>query len=130
MNLTREQKAELNELSKYVFGSTSKWKKLMEKGQLTAVTEEVTEYVPNETDPDAEGTTRKVQVPVKVGNSPLSTVKRYSYEEVKEYLLTLKSKKDELMEKIRQHQEEQRKKQEQEALQKKVQEELGGSALA
>jgi hypothetical protein len=66
MNITREQRKELDALSKAVYGTSSKWKKLLDKGYLETLTEEKEETVPGQTNEDGTvtaPTVRKVQVP-------------------------------------------------------------------
>jgi hypothetical protein len=63
MDITKAQRIELNTLSKFVFGTASKWQKLVDKGYDEVITEEVEETVPAEKEGD-EPTVRKVKVPV------------------------------------------------------------------
>jgi len=83
----RKTRLELNALSKDVFGVSSKWQKLVEKGYLEEVTEEVTETVPAEKEGDAP-TTKTVRVPVLTASGgKQSVLKRYIVESVREFLL-------------------------------------------
>src|SRR5579859_7420625 len=123
MQVSRQVKEELNALSKEVFGSTSRWQKLINNGHPELITEEVTEFVPGPTDDDP-GMERKVQVPVKNPNGTYrSTLKRYTVESVREYMLERKKQLDEIKARIKQHQEEQKAKQELENRKKQLQEE-------
>lgn len=63
MEISRAERKELDLLSKDVFGSSSRWQKLVGKGYEVMVTEEVEETVPPEKEGD-EPTKRKVQAPV------------------------------------------------------------------
>jgi hypothetical protein len=120
--LTRSERELLNNVSKEVFGSSSRWQKLVNNGVARVVTEEVTELVPNETDPEGEPTERKVQVPVKTGNGALqSTIKRYTVSEVLALMIELKQRRDAHLAKVKEAQEKA-------ALEKKLQEEVSGSA--
>lgn len=123
---TRE---ELNALSKELFGTSSKWQKLLNSGYSEVVTEEVTEYVPGEKDGD-EGITRTVRVPVKrADGAPQSVVKRHTVESVKAYMLDRKEAMEKFKAMLQKQQDEQKAKKEQEDANRKAHEELSGSAL-
>ena len=90
-DLTKDEKVELGALSREVFGSSSKWLKMIDKGVTELVTEEVTEFVPS-ADEDGEGTTRQVNVPVKAKNGALQyRIKRHTVDSIKSNMLTLKA---------------------------------------
>lgn len=126
--ISKELKEELKALSKELFGSSSKYQKLLDHGTSELVTEEVTEYVPGETDED-EGFTRQVKVPVKRNGMNIHTIKRVTPEELKLLLLEMKAQKDAFMEQMKKIQEEARVKKETEEQQKKIAQELSGSAI-
>jgi hypothetical protein len=128
-DLTREERDELNALSKEVFGSKSKWQKLINQGYAKLLTEEVTEFVPGEKEED-EGTTRKVQVPTRrQDGARQSTTVRYTVESIKEYMLQRKEMIDNFKAQIKKQQEDAKAKKELEEQALKVHEELHGSAL-
>lgn len=128
MNITRQEREELNALSKEVFGVSSKWQKLVNKGYSKLITEETTEYVPGATDND-EGTTRKVQVPVKrKDGAHQSTTQHHTLASVRQYMLERKEMLEKIRAEMKRQQDEKKAKEEQERLAKKVHEELQGSA--
>lgn len=127
--LTRTERDELNALSKEVFGSTSRWQKLINSGYPKLLTEKVTELVPA-TEEGKEDTTREVDVPVKRANGTYQSVlTRYTVDGIREYMLERKKQLDLIRAEIKKRQEEAKVKQEQEKLALKVHEELQGSAL-
>lgn len=122
-----QTRQELNALSKEVFGSSSRWQKLVNNGVAKLVTEEVTELVPGETD-DAPSTERKVQIPVKLNGMLHSVVQHHTVESVRELMVELKQKRDEYLAARKKAQEEEQAKKQAEALAKQVHEDLAGSA--
>lgn len=127
--LTSEEKSELKALSQEVFGASSRWQKLVDRGYTELVTETTTEFVPGEKEGD-EGTTREVQVPVKTANGAHQYVtKRHTVDSIRDYMLERKAKLDEIRAEIKRQQDEARAKKEQEALVQKVHQELQGSAI-
>ena len=88
--INRELKEQLKSLSMELFGSSSRWVKLLENGSLQLVTEEVTEYVPSEKDGE-DGTTRQVKVPMLHEGMKVSRIERLSPEKLTEELLKLKT---------------------------------------
>lgn len=126
--LTRAQREELKALSLEVFGSSSKYSKLLNEGHSELVTEEIDEIVPGEN--GAPDTVKQVKVPVKRADGALQyVIKRYTYESVKELMLELKKKKEEFEAMVKKMNEEQAAKQAQAKLEKEVQEAAGGSTL-
>lgn len=108
MKLNYQEKQELNKLSKEIFGSSSRWTKLVDKGYRQVITEEVTEYVPAED--GGEGTTRTVKVPVKTKSGAFQyQYNRYTPESMKVYLLQLKSQLDEYIDAVKKQKEAQEK---------------------
>lgn len=124
----RKTRNELDTLSKDVFGSSSRWQKLVTKGYTEQVTEEVTETVPS----DKEGeppTTKQVSVPVKTAFGAFQSVTKYhTIESVKEFLLEQKAKLDSIRAQIAKQREEALAKQKAEEDAKKLHEENSGSA--
>ena len=78
MEITKVERKELDILSKDVFGSSSRWQKLIGKGYDDPVTEEIEETVPSEKEGE-EPTKRTVRVTVKANGSDKSVkyVRKY-----------------------------------------------------
>jgi hypothetical protein len=114
-------------LSKEIFGSESRYKKLFEYDHV--LTQKVKETVPGENgQPDTE---REVEVPIyaKGTKNVKQSVRKYrSVEEVFQLLLDFKAKRDAFIAQMKQQQEEAKAKAEQDAKLRKVQDELAGSA--
>ncbi len=127
--LTRDERQALNDLSKEVYGASSRWQKLVNDGFTQLVTEEVTEYVPNAEDESKEGTTSKANVPVLYKGLKHSVQTRYTVDEVRAIMLDRKTKLNEIKAMFKKQQDDAREKKEQEHLASQVQAELGGSAL-
>lgn len=124
----RKTRLELNALSKDVFGVSSKWQKLVEKGYLEEVTEEVTETVPAEKEGDAP-TTKTVRVPVLTASGgKQSVLKRYTVDSVREFLLERQKSLNILRALLKKQHEEKLAKAKEEAEAKKLNAEHGGSA--
>jgi len=89
--MDRKTRDELNSLSKQVFGTSSRWQKLVNDGFQEVITEDVTEQVPQD-----DGTTveRVVKVPKKVNGAVQSVTKRYTVEGVMQLMLDLKKRQD------------------------------------
>lgn len=133
--ISKKERKELDELSKNVFGSSSRWQKLMGKGYTELVTKEVVETVPPEKEGD-EPTTKTVQVPVKtefgadqyvVKYHTVESVKKYM-EEQKELLENIRSQIQKLQEDQIKLQEEQKKQEQNEKIAKEINKQMGGSA--
>jgi CRISPR/Cas system CMR subunit Cmr4 (Cas7 group RAMP superfamily) len=127
--MDRKVKEELNALSAEVFGSSSRWAKLVDKGYTEIVTEEKEETTPIDSEGKG-GEVVKVRVPVKTASGAVQYVtKRHTIESVRELMLDMKAKRDAYIAALTKAKEEEAAKKAQEALQKKVNEELMGSAL-
>jgi hypothetical protein len=106
MFIEREVREELNELSKFVYGVSSKWQSILDHGFKELVTETKTETVPGENgEPD---TTKEIKVAVLKNGVNQYRIKRYSLEEVKVLLLVGKAQREAM---IARYQEMQRQKQ-------------------
>lgn len=127
MDIPRSTREELGTLSKEIFGSTSRWQKILDKGTLELVTETVTEEVPGEN--GAEPTKKETQVPVLMNGTKQFTVKRYTLDTLKGYLLELKAKREAFLAMIKKQEEEKKAQEEKAKFEKKIQETFGGSAL-
>jgi len=137
---TLEETAELEALSKEVFGSTSHYKTILKKGTTELVTENVTEYVPAVLDADGKEVTpeetRVVQVPVKYRSpkrgltniNQLRTVK-HTVESVKDLMLERKKQQDAFRAMMAKMEADKKEAAEKERLNKLVQEKLSGSAI-
>ncbi len=91
--LTRNERKELDALSKEIFGSSNRWKKLIEKGYSELVTRTVQEVVPGEEGKEA--TTREVKVPVLTeSGGRQSRVKYHTVESIQAFMLDMKAKLD------------------------------------
>jgi hypothetical protein len=97
--MKKAERKEIDLLSKHVFGSASRWQKLVGKGYNELVSEEVEETVPPEKEGD-EPTTQKVRKPV-LKNDTLQYVKKFhTVDSVLEYMVEEKKKLDVLREEI------------------------------
>jgi hypothetical protein len=112
MEINRLTRVALNHLSKEVFGTESRWQKLVDKGYSELITEEVNETVPAEKEGD-ESTTRKIRVPVLNKFGAKQFVKKYhTVESVMEFMQAQQKQLAELKAKFLAMQEEQKKKKE------------------
>lgn len=128
MFIDREEREELNKLSKEVFGSASKWQKFLNNGLKELTQRTVVEVVPGEN--GAPDTTKQVKVPVLTPNGVKQYhIKHFTLETMKEWLLELKTKRDEFMAMIKKQQDEEKAKKEADELAKKINEDIGGSAI-
>jgi hypothetical protein len=127
MMYPREVTDRLNKLSKEVFGASSRWKKLVEKGYVKQVTEELDDIVPGENgEPD---TVKKVQVASRRADGAyLNTLERHTLASVEEYMLDLKKKRDEFLAMIEKQRQEQEAKRRQAELEQQVHREVSGAA--
>lgn len=126
--IDRMTRLELNALSKDVFGTSSRWQKMVDKGYKEQVTEEVTETVPAEKEGDAP-TTRQVWVPVKnSGGSFMYVIKRHTVETVLAYMVEQKIKLDALRDQIKKQYEAKLAEQKATEEAKKLNQEFSGSA--
>jgi len=124
---TREQRDQMKALSMEIFGASSKWQKLYKFDE--TLTEMVTETIPGVD--GAEDTTKEVKVPLYVPGTKVKQIKRQyrSTQEVLELLLMFKAKRDEYIANMKKMQQEALAKRLADEKAKKLQEELGGSAL-
>lgn len=122
---TREQRVQLKALSQEIFGKSSRYQKLYEYDEV--LTKTVTETVPGvDGAPDKEETK---EVPVLFNGSKQSRRRYRSTSEVLDLMVNFKAKRDEFLAQMKQQQEEAKKRKEEAEALKKVQDELGGSAL-
>lgn len=93
MNLTKNQRNLLNQLSKDVFGSSSRWQKFIEKGVKQVVTEEKEETIPAEEGKEA--TTRKISVPkLNDKGQTVTHIIHHTPESILEIMMEFKKQKD------------------------------------
>lgn len=107
---TRETINELNMLSKEVFGSSSKWKKMVEKGVPELITEDTSRF--NEKGEKEVVKTPKMFVGPNGGELYQSSLNRYTVESVKEFMLGVLVKRKSFEESIKKQKEENLAKQE------------------
>ena len=94
----RETINELNALSKTVFGSSSKWRKMVEKG----VRELVQEDSKRLTIKDGKEATETVKTTVLYKDHiPLNTLNRYTVESVRKFMLTVLDRRAQMQEAIK-----------------------------
>lgn len=126
--LSRAQREELKELSKEVFGASSRYAKLMSTGYHEMVTEEISEIVPGEDGkPDTE---RMVKVPVKTASGALQYVQKYhTADSVMAYMIQCKVILDKFKADMAKKQADEAAAKAQEEANKKTHEELSGSAV-
>lgn len=128
MNLDYKTKQELNALSKEVFGSSSRWQKLVNSGFADLVTEEVEEVVPADENGE-KGGVELVQKPVlNASGLTQSVTTRHTVESVRELMLRLKASRDAYFARLKALQEARKAEEEQAALAKKLNDQVGGSA--
>jgi hypothetical protein len=116
MDIPYAIRKELNELSKDLFGVSSRWQKMV-KGTQELVTKKVKETVPGEN--GAPDTEREFEVPHLLDGAKQYRTKSMTFEQVKEFMLTLKKGRDEQMAKMKAAREAQE-------LAKKIQEQAAG----
>jgi hypothetical protein len=128
MQISYTDRKELDTLSKNVFGVSSRWQKLIEKGHPELVVEDKTETVPPAKEGD-EPTTRVVKVPVlsKTGAKQY-TIKRYTLETVKDHMLECEKQLAVIREQIKKMEEEKKNQEENEKRIEGIHELLAGSA--
>ena len=96
----REVINEMNELSKEIFGTTSKWRKILEKGQVVMMTEEETLYNPEAKEGEPEFTKRLIPAlhhGPKGGKLIKHETKYYTVDELKAELVKIKTQKAEIV---------------------------------
>lgn len=127
-HLTREQREEFKALSKEVFGSSSRYEKLMIRGYDELITEEISEIVPGEDGkPDTE---RMVKVPVKRADGALQYAKKYhTADSVMAYMKQCKITLDLFKAQMAAKEANEKAAKEQEEANKQAHQELGGSAV-
>lgn len=127
MEISKNIRKELNSLSKEIFGTSSRWQKLVDKGYEELLTEDHEEVVPPAKEGDAP-TTNLIKKPVLNSFGAKRIVRKYhTVDSVKEYMLEQKKRIDEVKAKIAKAREEMRTKLEAEKQAKKVNEEFAGS---
>jgi len=104
---SRETINELNQLSKDVYGASSKWRKLVERGEVRLLTEEEVQYDSEAN--NGEGERKNITVPViyhgpNGGKLRQSYMHRYDEKTVKEHMLNIKDQRDKFMEMIKKQQ--------------------------
>lgn len=127
-NETREQREQLKALSTEVFGKSSRYQKLYEYDHVK--THKIKETVPGEN--GAPDTEVEKEVPLMAAGTTKvrQSVRKYrTTEEVLQLMLDFKAKRDEYLAQVKKAQDEQKAKKEADEQARKIQEQLGGSAL-
>lgn len=126
-SLSREERQELNALSKEVFGATSKWLKYINQGHPVKATTTVKESVPQ--DDGTEKLVEKQVAKLLPHGAEYRIMKYYTISEVKAMMLDLKEKITAFKEMLKQQEVERQAKETAAKLAKAVQSQAGGSAL-
>lgn len=127
--IARKDREELNALSKDVFGTSSRWQKLVDKGYLELLQEEKEEEVPAEKEGEAP-TTRKVTVPIlNEAGQKQHVVKRHTFQSVKEFMLQQKTQLDTIRQMIKDQNEQAQAKERAEAKAQELHQQVSGSAI-
>lgn len=127
MDIPRELRMELNQLSKDIFGVPSKWQKILKNGSQQVLTRKSKETVPGVD--GAEDTVKEVDVPVLTPHGAKQIItKHYTLEEVHQLLLTYKGQIDTIRAEMKKQQDEKAAKEAEERAIKAVQEAATGSA--
>ncbi len=94
----REVINELNALSKEIFGSTSKWKKMIEKGVPELVEENTKKLTMNGTKEEYETVKTPVLYNGPSGNAEFHqhVLKRYTVDEVREFMLMVRDRREQM----------------------------------
>lgn len=126
--IARKEREELNGLSKDVFGTSSRWQKLVNQGYVELLSREVQETIPAEKEGEA-AVVRKVSVPVlsQTGAKQYVT-KHHTVESVREFLVAQKAQLDSLRQQFKEQQESALAKEKAEAQAKELHRTLSGSA--
>lgn len=123
MYIDRKTKEELNALSKSVFGTTSKWRKMMELGVSEIVQEDTKKLVVK----DGKEEYETIKTPVMHKDQlVVNRLKRYTIDEVREFMLMVKDRQEQFREAMKRVEEEQKAKA---AAKQTVAEEASGSAV-
>lgn len=128
MDIDYATKEEMKALSKEVFGSSSRWQTMLKKGYSEVVTRTVTEEIPGEN--GAEPTVKETKVPVLTeSGGRQSRHKNHTVESLKALMFAYKVQRDAFLAEHKRKQEEEAAKKAQAELDKKITEEVSGSAL-
>lgn len=122
MNLSRKDREELNSLSKEVFGTSSRWQKLVDQGYMKPLTKKVSETVPGAKEGDPATETEIEVLDTREDGAVQMTTARHTLESIKEYMLSRKKQFDLIRAEMK-------RKKDQEELAKRVHSELNGSAI-
>jgi hypothetical protein len=128
MYLSKEERDELSDLSKEVFGTRSRWQKMITQGYMDVVMRKVQEIVPGVDGADPTIKTTEVPALTEFGAKQIVT-KFHTVDSIREHMLTLKRQREEIVAAIKSSNEEIKAKQDQEQLMKNIQDQATGSAL-
>lgn len=99
---SREVINELNALSKEIFGSTSKWKKMIELGVPELIQEDTKKLTVVDGKQETETVkTPKMHVGLNGGELHQHTLRRYTVDEVREFMLTVKDRQEQVRQMIK-----------------------------
>lgn len=128
MDIPRELRMELNALSKEVFGTPSRWQKLLSKGTDQLLTKKVTETIPGKE--GEESTTKESEVPILTKSRHKQFFRKYyTLDEVHQMLLTYKQQLDNMKAEMKKQQDEKEAKEAQEKAIVQIKEAAQGSAV-
>lgn len=99
---------ELNQLSKEVFGTTSKWKKMVEKGVLELVEEETKKLGKDGKEEGTVKTPKYYTGPSGEAQIAQYQLHRYTVSEVREFMLTVKDRQEQVRQAIKKIEEQQK----------------------
>ena len=103
--MKREKREELNALSKDVFGTASRWQKLVSKGYTALQAVEEQEVVPADKEGE-EPTVRTVDVPVLTENGAKQyAVEYHTVDSIREFLVAQKTQLDAIRKQLKEQQE-------------------------
>jgi hypothetical protein len=128
MEINRKQRKELDALSKEVFGTSSRWQKVVDKGYVELLTEEKEVEYPSPTGGENVKNTERVPVLNSFGAKQIKRI-YHTVDSIKEYMLEQKKAMDNVRAQIAQIQEQERKKKEQEALISQTLNDAAGRAI-
>jgi hypothetical protein len=128
MDISYQERKQLDALSKEIFGVPSKWKKFLDKPQMGLATYECTETVIGVDGAPDKTEVKTVPLLTNDGHK-IFEAKYFTLETLKVWMLNLKKQRDEYIAKTEKEAKEKAEKEQQEKLAKSVQENLSGTAI-
>lgn len=126
MTTDRQTREELNALSLAVFGSSSRWQKLVKNGYTKLKTRTVKELVPSEVEGE-EPKEIEVEQPILLNGAKQSELIRLTVDGVREMMLELQAKREAFWAQLQKQREDQEAARQQAELEKKVQDTASGA---